>query len=344
MLQTIVMVPRAAASLLHCATLAGALFASEAVVFTAAQATGPNPIPTPNLLPPRTFPGETSALFSERELSLLSPYLQHLPTRMLAPELTKNLILAGKMTPERSGVVLDQKHLMFVSWDAQGVVFQKSVFRQPSKSHSGVVALRTKVIASSSDSGELTHSLHQIATVISFLPTSVDAINDNVRVEPQTLIDRRGVNGCNWQGLDFLFKPNNFLPGPSIAVSASRIIPVNDLVYQAAVRRAFVLDNQGRPYHVLSSVSPNQNTENCITAVAGILDHIPGASRLFSTGPLRGQEATDYVARHILAASGVLPNDRGLYDTPQDNWLVGEFLHALPSARTGVLWYSLQRN
>jgi hypothetical protein len=112
MLQTIVMVPRAAASLLHCATLASALFASEAVIFPSAQATQPNPIPTPNLLPPRTSPRETSALFSEKELALLSPYLQHLPTRVLAPELTKNLILAGKMTPERTGVVLDQKHLM----------------------------------------------------------------------------------------------------------------------------------------------------------------------------------------------------------------------------------------
>ena len=226
MLQTIVMVPRAAASLLHCATLAGALFASEAVIFPSAQATEPNPIPTPNLLPPRTSPRETTALFSEKELALLSPYLQHLPPRVLAPEVTKNLILAGKMTPERTGVVLDQKHLLFVSWDAQGVLFQKSVFRQPSKSHSGLVALRTKVIASSSDSGELTHSLHQIATVISFLPTSVDAINDHVRVEPQTLIDRRGVNGCNWQGLDSVRLPDNSRKRPGVSGRGAKSLRV----------------------------------------------------------------------------------------------------------------------
>jgi hypothetical protein len=332
------------ASLVQFATMIGALFVSEATTPFSLKAAETIPAHIPSLPPPRTCAPEDRAPFTEHELALFSPYLHHLPARALPPELTKGLILEGKMSAHRDGIVLDQKHLIFVSWDAQGVLFQKSALRQPSKSHTGVVALRTKVIASTSASGELAHTVQQISTLISFLPTSVDGIQHHVRVDPHTWLDRRGVRGCNWQGLDFLFKPNNYLPDASIAVSASRLIPVSTQVYQATIRRAFALGHQGKPYHVLSSATPNQDTENCITGVAGILDEIPGARRLHSTGPLRGQEATDYVARYIVAADGLQPNSRGYYDAPQDNWIMREFLRAVPSARTGILWYSLHRN
>jgi hypothetical protein len=61
-------------------------------------------------------------------------------------------------------------------------------------------------------------------------------------------------------------------------------------------------------------------------------------------GPLRGQEATDYVARFILAGDGIAPNQAGYYDAPQDHWALTEFMAAVPSTRSDITWYSIYRN
>jgi hypothetical protein len=274
----------------------------------------------------------------------VGPYLCELQSRPLSPDISRMLIEQGLMSTNTSGIVLDQKHFIFVSWDAQGVLFNKSAFREPCRSHSGLLALRTSVTASLSKSGQLSHSLRQTTSVISFLPDSVDAMLSHVRVDGKAFLNRDGVKGCNWQGLDFLFKPNKFILNSPMQVSATRLIPVSDKLYEAAIRQAALLDAQGKNYHVLSSARPQRDTENCITAIAGVLDQLPGTQRPLSTGPLRGQEATDYVARIILSSTRTSPSTSSVFEAPQDNWIIHEFLSSVPSARSDVQWYLLRRN
>jgi len=267
-----------------------------------------------------------------------NPYLKELRTSTLHPKVVQSLVDFGCMKGGNQGIVLDQKHAMFVSWDAQGVLFNKSIFREPCRSHSALVAVRTEVTATPSPSGEIVHTSRQFSTVISFLPDSVDAIMSHVRVDAKALAQRDGVRGRNWQGLEFLFAPNNYLPSAPISVSATRLIPISDELYSAVIRQAALVDSGGRNYHVLSSALPNGRTENCISAISGTLDQIPGGRRPFSTGPLRGQEATDYLAREILA------HNQAERDVTRDDWITQEFLSAVPAARSGITWYTLRRN
>lgn len=267
-----------------------------------------------------------------------TPYLKELRTSTVHPTVAQSLVESGCMKSNEHGLVLDQKHLMFVSWDAQGVVFNKSIFREPCRSHSALVAVRTEVTATLSSSGETVHTARQFSTVISFLPDSVDAIMSHVRVDAKALAQRDGVRGRNWQGLEFLFAPNSYIPSAPMSVSATRLIPISDALYDATIRQAALVDTAGRNYHVLSSALPNGRTENCISAISGILEQIPGGRRPLSTGPLRGQEATDYVAREILA------HNQAERDATRDDWITQEFLTAVPAACSGVTWYSLRRN
>jgi len=246
------------------------------------------------------------------------------------------------MRKSEHGVVLDKHHLIFASWDERGLVFDKSILRSPRASHSAAVALRTTVTASTDASGETKHHLTQQVTVVSFLPSSAQAIRDNVRIDLYTLTDPNGDHGVTWQGLDFLFKPNKYLGGTPITVSVSNAIPVSDTAYWAVVRRAEELDRQRKPYHVLSSFGLRQGTENCITGVAGIMHHIPGAPAAPATGPLRGQEATDLLARAIVEAAGTSPNDYGRYEAAQDSWVLREFVRVTPSAQSEIRWYTLR--
>jgi hypothetical protein len=279
-----------------------------------------------------------------KKLGNTAPYVSALPSTQLSPDIAQRLIEQGRMSTNTSGVVLDQKHFVFVSWDAQGIFFNKSLFREPSRSHSGLLALRTLVTASLSTSGQLTHSLHQSTSVISFLPDSVDAMLCHVRVDGKAFLNREGVKGCNWQGLDFLFNPNRYIPSSPMQVSATRLIPVSNELYEAAIRQAALLDAQGKNYHVLSSARPQRDTENCISAITGLLDQLPRARRPLSTGPLRGQEATDYVARLIMSCNSASSNQSAVYEAPHDNWIIQAFLAAVPPARSNVQWYSLPKN
>ncbi len=277
------------------------------------------------------------------EFERLSPYLASLPHRTLTPQCAKTLIAQNDMRDSREGVVLDKYHLIFASWDERGIVFDKSILRSPRASHSAAIALGTTVTASTDHTGETKHHLTQNVTVVSFLPASVQGIREKVRIDLFTVTDPNGAQGVSWQGLDFLLKPNKYLGGTSITVSVSNAIPVSDTAYWAVVRRAEELDRQGKPYHVLSSCGLRRGTENCITGVAGIMHHIPGASPPPATGPLRGQEATDLLARAVVEAGGASPNDLGHYEAAQDAWVLREFVRVTPSAQSGISWYRLHK-
>lgn len=289
-------------------------------------------------------PRSSDQLFAPHELERVTPYLRKLPPQLLSKETIGTLTRQGRLTPKDSGVVLDAKHFMFVSWDAKGILFNKSLLRSPNASHSALLALRTQIQATPDEAGRPAYTAHQCTTVISFLPRTAQEIRDYVRVDLDALVNPRGTEGMNHQRLDFLFQPNTFLPNPPITVSASTLIPVSDTAYRSAVWHAFLLDHQRKTYHVLSSLAPNRQSENCITAIAGVLNLLPGAMKPLSMGPLRGQEATDYVARYILAGDGIAPNRAGYYDAPQDRWALVEFLTAVPSARADIEWYSIFKN
>lgn len=286
----------------------------------------------------------SDSLFAPHELQRVTPYLRKLPAQPLSREAVGMLTQQGRLSPRDSGIVLDTKHFMFVSWDAKGLLFNKSILRSPNASHSALLALRTQVLATPNESGTPTYTAQQYTSVISFLPRTVQEIKDYVRVDLDALVNPRGTAGVNHQRLDFLFQPNLFLPNPPISVSASMLIPVSDTAYRSAVWHAFLLDHQQKPYHVLSSLSPSRQSENCITAIAGVLNLMPGAVKPLSMGPLRGQEATDYVARFILAGDGIAPNQEGYHDAPQERWALREFLAAVPSARSNIEWYAIFKN
>jgi hypothetical protein len=280
---------------------------------------------------------------SQRDLERLSPYIAPLHPREISPEFAQHLISHHGMSAHRSGVVLDAFHLIFVSWDERGIVFDKSVFQSPRSSHSAVIALRTTITASGDSAERVAHRLQQRTTLISFLPSSARAIRERVRVDLSTIADLHGAPGTNWQGLNFLFNPNAYLGGQPILVSASNAVPVPESTYWATVRRAAELDRQGKPYHVLSSAGLRRGTENCITGVGGIVSHLPGAQETPFTGPLRGQAATDLLASAILEASGVHPHDNRHYEAAQDVWILREFVDAVPEARSGIRWYILRK-
>ena len=280
-------------------------------------------------------------LFSPREQALVAPYLATLPTKELHPHVARQLMTNGLMRADTQGIVFDKKHLIPVSWDERGIIFDKSVFRSPRCSHSSFVALHTTVEATRSENGTPRHVLQQRVTVISFLPHSADAIAAHVRVDLKALVCDEGVQGCNWQGLDFLFTPHRYLSATPMSVSAALPIPISNALYRAVVLQAYTLDHQGKPYHVLSSLDQSENTENCITGCAGVLKYLPGGLRAPATGPLRGQEATDFLTRAVLAADGNTPPRNGSYDAPHDGWILREVLNSIPAARTGVRWYSL---
>lgn len=286
---------------------------------------------------------ENGGVIPEADRKRLSPYIAPLPPRELPHTLAHHLISRNEMSPTLSGVALDKHHLVFVSWDEKGLLFDKSVFHSPRSSHSAVIALRTTVEASQDPSGHVAHTVRQWVSVISFLPSSTQAIQERVRVNLSTIADLHGSRGVNWQGLDFLFKPNDYLGGAPITVSASNAIPIPESTYWAAVRRAAELDYQGKPYHVLSSIGLRRGTENCITAVAGIMGHMPDTQGTPFTGPLRGQAATDLLATAILEASGVTPDDNHHYEAAQDVWILREFIRSTPGAQSGIRWYALKR-
>lgn len=223
-------------------------------------------------------------------------------------------------------------------------MLDRSVFQSPRSSHSAVIALRTTVEASQDSAEKVTHRLQQRTTVLSFLPSSARAIREHVRVDLSTLTDPHGTSGANWQGLRFLFKPNAYLGGQPVLVSASNAIPAPESTYWATVTRAAELDHQGKQYHVLSSARLRSHSENCITGVGGIMSHLPGAQEAPFTGPLRGQTATDLVASAILEASGVRPDDTSRYEAAQDMWILHEFVRAVPEAQSGIRWYTMKRH
>lgn len=280
-------------------------------------------------------------LFSPREAKLVAPYLAQLPVKALHPHFAHYLVRSGQMKADTEGVVLDQKHLIPVSWDERGIIFHKSIFRSPRYSHSAFLALHTTVEVSGAESGAPQYILRQRVTVISFLPSSAEAIASHVRIDVKALASTEGVKGTNWQGLDFLFAPQRYLSSPPISVSAALPIPISNALYRAIVLQAVTLDAQGKPYHVLSSLNQTPNTENCITGCAGVLKYLPGELCAPATGPLRGQEATDFLTRAILAADGNTPSRNGRYDTPHTGWILREVLNSVPAARSGVTWYAL---
>lgn len=98
-----------------------------------------------------------------------------------------------------------------------------------------------------------------------------------------------------------------------------------------------------KPHHVLSSTGVRGGTENCITAVAGVMSHTPWAQEPPFTGPHRGQAATDRLATAILEASGVAPNEEHRYEAPQDTWVVHALIRATPAPQSGIHWYTLGR-
>lgn len=281
---------------------------------------------------------------SPRDRESLAPYISPLPYQELSPHFARHLISDHGMSATTSGVALDAYHLIFVSWDERGIVLEKSLFQSPRSSHTAVIALRTTVEASQNSAEKVTHRLQQRTTVISFLPSSARAIREHVRVDLSTLTDPHGTSGANWQGLSFLFKPNAYLGGQPVLVSASNAIPVPESTYWATVRRAAELDHQRKPYHVLSSTGLRSGTENCITGVGGIMSHLPGAQEAPLTGPLRGQAATDLLASFILEASGVRPHDNSCYEAAQDIWMLHEFVRAVPEAQSGIRWYIMKKH
>lgn len=296
-------------------------------------------------LPPRPAPVAPHDVdtMSPAERTRLSPYLAELPPKQLRAPFAQTLIDKQYMSPTRTGIALSRHHLFFVSWDERGILLDKSVLRSPRASHSAVIALASKVEASENTDGEVTHHLKQKVTVISFLPSSAQRIREKVRIDPFTLMDPIGTHGQNWQGLDFLLRPNAYLGGTPITTSVSHPIPVSETAYWAVVRRAEELDRQRKPYHVLASSGLREGTENCITGVAGVVAHLPNAPEPPFTGSLRGQEATDVLARVILEAAKVPTDGHGRYETGHDIWMAHEFLRATPSAQSGIRWYTLRK-
>lgn len=329
----------AATSMLKQAALTGPLLwgASIPAANEKTKATPP-PVATLCVHDSQTTP---PSVFSPREQSLVAPYLAELPAKVLHPLFARHLVESGQMKAAAEGVVFDQKHIIPVSWDEQGILFQKSVFRSPRSSHTALIALHTTVESDERNPTAPRHIVRQRVTVISFLPASSDTIASHVRVDIKAVASGEGVPGCNWQGLDFLFTPNRYLSATPIAVSAALPIPITNALYRAVVLQAYTLDHQGKSYHVLSSVNRSQSTENCITGCAGVLKYLGGDRCAPFTGPLRGQEATDFLTRAILAADGASPSRNGRYDNPQGGWILREVLNSVPAARTGVTWYAL---
>lgn len=273
----------------------------------------------------------------------LSRHVNPLPARVLEARVAQQLASQGRLKPSPAGVVFDEKHLVLVSWDMQGLLFEKSIFQPPRASHSGAVMLRSQIEAHTSRDTGTSYILRQAATVISFLPNSIQGISDHACLLPGAFDDPRGVPGRNWQSLDMLFSPNSFLESPAIRVSASCLVPVTDQLYRAFVLRAHDLDAAQMRYFVLGSQNGKAGVENCIGALKGVSLYLPNAEELPRTFTLRGQQATDFVAQDLLRRGGVVAPNRAPFSREADWMLYGAFVDAVPAAKPQrVSWYTLR--
>lgn len=337
-----------------CAVLAASLFFSGARTVEAQEGMQPSrairqppsaPAQLASLaLPPvGSLPGVDPLFLNESRD--LSRHITALPPKLILPGQVHKLSLQGRLHLNPDGTLMDEKSLMLVSWDRRGAVFEKSVFQPPSASHSAAVMVRSRIEAQQNSDQTISFVLHQSFSVISFLPHTTHCIAEHVRLFPSALQDPRGVKGRNWQSLEMLFSPNSFIDAPAIRVSASRFIPVSDSLYRAFVLRAHDLDASGARYFVLGSMNQTPGVENCIGALKGVSRYLPdggGAEPLPRTFSLRGEDATNYVARDILRRSGITAAPRATFDRP-DEVLLNEFVARIPHlASPLVSWYSLR--
>lgn len=345
--------PADKASISSCAWLAASLFFSSEPLIKAEGHLASPAIPQPSAAPePLAFialpPAAASPLLDPLFLNEprdLSRHITLLPPKMMQPRQIQKLSLQGRLRPTPEGTLLDEKHLMLVSWDRRGAVFEKSMFQPPSASHSAGVMVRSRIEAQQNSDQRPSFVLHQSFSVISFLPHSTHGIAEHVRLFPSLLQDPRGVKGRNWQSLELLFSPHSFLESPPIRVSASRFIPVSDSLYRAFVLRAHDIDASGMRYFVLGSINQAPGVENCIGALKGVSLYLPdggGSQPPPRTFSLRGEDATNYVARDILRRSGITAAPRATFDRP-DEVLLNEFVAPVPCmASPLVSWYSLR--
>lgn len=247
------------------------------------------------------------------------------------------------MSPAAQGTVFDEKHIIFVSWDLRGALLEKSALRPANASHSAAIALRSRIDACAAQDGSVTHVLSQHVSVISFLPDTAKAISEHVRIFPAAFGNPRGVPGRNWQSLEFLLSPNSFVEAPPICVSASRLIPVPDSLYRAFVLRAHDLDAARTRYFILGSKDRVPGVENCIGALKGVAHYLPQpidepvTPRTFT---LRGEDATNYVARELLRRGGLSAHGRERFERTEDIFLAEAFLRS--SGAPPLSWYSLK--
>lgn len=287
-------------------------------------------------------PVEADPVFPHEQRDLRG-YITPLRPCIISPLQAHTLIQQGRMSPAAHGTVFDEKHIIFVSWDMRGVLLEKSALRPANASHSAAIALRSRIEANTAADGTVTHALAQYASVISFLPDSAKGISDNVRIFPAAFGDSRGVPGRNWQSLEFLLSPNSFVEAPPICVSASRLIPVPDGLYRAFVLRAHDLDAARTRYFILGSRDRVPGVENCIGALKGVAHYLPQpidepvTPRTFT---LRGEDATNYVARELLRRGGFSAHGRERCDRNEDLFLAEAFLRS--SGAPPLSWYSLK--
>jgi len=276
----------------------------------------------------------------------LSPYITPLSPTGLPCELAARLAAEGRMRPSPEGLVLDERHLMLVSWDQRGIAFEKSAFRSPSSSHSAALAIRSRIVASSPDGRSVLRTVSQEVTVISFLPNTLRGITESVRIFPAAFKDPRGIPGRNWQQLDLLFDPNSALNTSSIVVSASHPIQVSDGLYRSFVRQAHDLEALNTRYFVLGGGSAGGvPVENCIGALKGVSQHLPQpeGDRGIRTFTMRGEGATDRVATELLRRAGIASDSRGSFGRRSDGFVRESLLLSAPcAALRNISWYTLR--
>ena len=335
-----------------CLTLATALFVGssnrESFAADVVNASAPSPI---NPIQLATFTENLPTLQQNdpvfpNEGRNLARHVTSLAPRLVNPNVAQSLIEQNRMVNAATGIVFDEKHLILVSWDQRGLIFEKSAFRSPNASHSAAIALRSQIEAITAEDQTVRHVLKQSVTVISFLPDTVPGITAHVRIFPAAFEDPRGVGGRNWQSLDLLLAPNQFLDSTPIQVSASRLIKINDEMYRAFVHRAHDLDASGTRYFVLGSTQANRNAENCIGALKGVAHYLPrviGEPAAPRTFTMRGEEATNFVALDLLHRGSIAPQGGGFFAHASDNFLIESFLANVPAAHSrSVSWYSLR--
>lgn len=303
------------------AFLAASLFVSGSFRNTIA-ATPPGPSINKGATVDPVFPHESRDL---------GPYLSPLRPSVVPPGLAANLIAAKRMTNAAEGIVFDEKHIIFVSWDLRGSLLPKAAFNLPSASHTAAFVMRSQIEAHTDSSDSVSHILSQRASVISFLPDSSEGITTSVRIFPAAFEDPRGVPGRNWQSLDFLFSPNSYFRGAPIHVSATLPIRVNDSFYRAFVHRAHDLDAANTRYFVLGSRQRVSGVENCIGALQGVAHYLPQPVNepiTRKTFTLRGEAATTFVAHELLRKGGISGHGRDFFHRDDDAFLLQAFLRS----------------